>query len=159
MLVVLLTTILLITPNSLSGDNLNQPRLTEHRKTGQSDSTWARTVLVKAYCNAYAVKWDVKPEFVLAVAHIESRKGNHEFRVGRAGRYWLPMGIHNCFLQDRGWPVDTLSGNIEAGARALRGIQTMDQLKQRLKKYNASFTSSYWGAVTKAVNKYREEGR
>ena len=66
------------------------------------------------------------------------------------------MGIHYGFLKERGWPVDTLDGNIEAGARALSGIQDEDALKRRLKKYNCEFNSGYWHEICKAIKKYEK---
>ena len=116
-------------------------------------------VVVKALICAYAIKNHAKPAYVAAVAHIESRKGSQEFRVGRVSLYWLPMGIHYGFLKERGWPVDTLDGNIDVGSRAFAGIVNLEALKRRLQKYNCSFNSGYWGEVKKAVAKYEREFR
>jgi hypothetical protein len=116
----------------------------------------SQAIIIRAKCCAYALKHETKPAYVMAVAHIESRKGAQEFRVGRVGRYWLPMGIHYGFLKEHGWPVDTLDGNIEAGARALRGIHDLASLKRRLKNYNREFNGSYWHEICKAIKKYEK---
>ena len=124
----------------------------------KTPSSADRNIVIRALMCAYAIKYGTKPEYIMAVAHIESRKGNVEFRTNKTGRYYQPMGIHECFLRERGWPVNTLDGNIEVGARALRGIQSEDRLKSRLKKYNATFNQSYWKEVVKAADKYRKKG-
>jgi hypothetical protein len=103
---------------------------------------------------AYALKYHTKPEYVMALGHIESRKGKFEFRTWKTGKYYQPMGIHEYALYERGWPVDTLDGNIEVGARALKGIQSLNDLKHRLRKYNATFNQAYWKQVLMAIHKY-----
>lgn len=113
-----------------------------------------QAVLVRAYAYAYSFKYDLKPEYALAVANVESRKSNLEFRVGAIGRrYYGPFGIHKDYLK-RGWPIDTLPGNVEAGCRALKGIQTLPTLKRRLRTYNAQFNEGYWEAICQAVKRY-----
>ena len=113
-------------------------------------------IVIKALICAYAIKHKVKPEELMAIAHIESRKGKKEFRVGLTGRYYLPMGIHKgCKTED---DKSTLSGNIEIGAKTLaRLIHRRGSLKRALQKYNASFNSSYWNQVKKASKKYEYE--
>ena len=124
-------------------------------------------VVVKALICAYSIKNHAKPAYVAAVAHIESRIGGLEFRTWKVGRYYLPMGIHYGFLKERGWPVDTLDGNIDAGSRSFEGIDNLEVLKQRLqgsgkwkgRPYNCSFNSGYWSEIKKAVAKYEKEFR
>ena len=116
-------------------------------------------VVVKALICAYAIKNHAKPAYVAAVAHVESRKGGLEFRTWKTGRYYQPMGIEQGFLKERGWPVDTLDGNIDAGARSFAGIDNLEALKRRLRKYNCTFDSGYWSEIKKAVVKYEKEFR
>lgn len=97
----------------------------------------------------------------MAVAHVESRKGKLEFRTWRTGKYYQPMGIqyeqYGKFAS-LGMHIDRLDGNIEVGARAFRGVQTMAEFKKRLKRYNCSFDSSYWSQICKAVDLYEATG-
>jgi hypothetical protein len=104
-----------------------------------------------------AQRWDVDPAFFIAVMHIESRKGNQEFRVGKMGKtYYGPCGIHKAFLSK--WDIDDPKINIEVGARALRGVGYNEQLQiKRLKRYNASFNIAYWKAIKSAKQKYSNE--
>jgi hypothetical protein len=152
---------LLLTSNPAFGA-IYQPRLTKPAVSHQAVSnrpgaiSQEQAIIIRAKCCAYALKYKTKPAYVMSVAHIESRKGSREFRVGRVRCYWLPMGIHNGFLKERGWPVDTLDGNIEAGARALSGIQDEDALKRRLKKYNCEFNGAYWHEICQAIIKYKK---
>ncbi len=101
---------------------------------------------------AYALKFGTKPEYVLAVAHIESRKLDRhdgvisEFRIGKMGRYWGPMGLRKR--------VPDMERNIAIGTYALRDIQTLDQLKERLHDYNREFNGAYWWAICQAVRRY-----
>lgn len=88
--------------------------------------------------------------FVLAVAHIESRIGNKEFRTGLMGRtYYGPFGVHKCFLSR--WPINRLDENIRVGVSALRGGF------KSLRRYNASYNSAYAGAIKQAMRKYELE--
>jgi hypothetical protein len=104
----------------------------------------------------YANMYNVDPAFLIAVMHIESRnpKTGEEFRFGKMGKtYYGPCGIHKDFLKK--WPIDNLETNIEAGARALRGVGYNESLqKRRLHRYNASCNSSYLKAVMSAKRKY-----
>lgn len=116
-------------------------------------------VVIKVIICAEAVKYDIAPAFAIAVAHVESRKGYQEFRVGQMGRsaYYGPMGINKCFRQQ--WRVDLPETNIAVGCYALRGVgNSVVKLKRRLMRYNTSFDLGYWKAVMKAVRKYRAEG-
>lgn len=96
----------------------------------------------------------------MAIAHIESRKGDQEFRVGRMGKtYYGPMGIHKCFLN---LGIDDPERNIEVGVKALARygpVTNDDQLKRALKKYNSSFNLAYWNQIKKAELKYEGEIR
>ncbi len=106
---------------------------------------------------AYGIKYNVNPAYVMAVAHIESRKGSYEFRTGRMGRtYYGPMGIHKYFLNR--WNINDPEINIKIGARALSNIQDVGALIRRLHKYNAEYEPSYGNAVKKAVKKYSKLG-
>jgi hypothetical protein len=108
----------------------------------------------------YSPIYDVDPPFALAVFHIESRIGNQEFRVGPMGRgtFYGPAGIHKSFLKDRGWPINTLEGNIRVGVRALQGTGvSRDKQVRRLHRYNAVCDSRYVGAVMRAKAKYERE--
>lgn len=122
-----------------------------------------RNTLIKKLVCKYADKYKVKRSSALAVAHIESRKldrhGNvcQEFREGKHGRYWLPMGIFDP--ADR-LGVDDLETNIEVGVRALTRygpVTNAAELKKVLRKYNASFDGAYWGQIKKAEALYELE--
>jgi hypothetical protein len=116
-------------------------------------------IVVKALICAYAIKNHAKPAYVAAVAHVESRFGEMEFRTWKTGRYYQPMGIDEDFLYRRGWPVDTLDGNVDRGSQAFAGIDNLEDLKRRLQTYNSSFNSRYWSEIKKAVAKYENEFR
>ena len=99
------------------------------------------------------------PEYVMAIAHIESRLGHREFRVGPMGHgtYYGPMGIrYDCSRIG----FKKIEGNIDIGAGALsringnRPVKDLKTLKKVLKKYNASFDSKYWYQVRSAIKKY-----
>lgn len=116
-------------------------------------------IVIKGLICAYALENGIEPAFAMAVAHIESRFGGKEFRVGLMGgsRYFGPMGIHRCFKKR--WPIDQPETNIKVGCWALRGVgSNVSRQRSRLKRYNASFNCGYWRAVRGAVRKYREEG-
>jgi hypothetical protein len=106
---------------------------------------------VKFLIRQEAVKQNADPNFCLAVAHIESRIGNQELRIGRLGnsRYYGPFGINKCFLAR--WPIDRLDINIRVGVNALRGGF------KSLRRYNANCTHSYLAAVRQAYRKYQRE--
>lgn len=156
MLGVLLTLILLFTPNPAIGATY-QPRLSNRPGALSQEQAF----IIRALCCAYALKWQTKPAFIMAVAHVESRTKKLEFRDWQTGRYYQPMGIqyeqYGKFAR-MGMPIDTLRGNIEVGARAFRGIQTLAEFKKRLKTYNCSFDSSYWSQICKAVDLYEATG-
>lgn len=105
----------------------------------------------------YAEKYNVDPAFLIAVMHIESRKGNQEFRFGRIGKiYYGPCAIHKDFLKK--WAIDDPETNIEVGARALRNVGYDDRLqKKRLYRYNTICDPAYVKAVMQAKQKYRRE--
>ena len=110
--------------------------------------------LIIVWTRVYASIYGVDPAFALAVAHVESRTAHQEFRVGLiGGRYYAPYAIHKDFMRLRGWPVDTLQGNIEAGVRALRGSSH----RAVLRRYNREFTEDYYRAVELAAKEYRRK--
>lgn len=112
------------------------------------------SVIIRAKICAYSLKYGLDPAIGMAVAHIESRKGSQEFRVGRMGpTYYGPMGLHKCFV-DRG--AADLDRNIEMGVKALTRYPT--DLKRSLRRYNTSFDGSYWTAIQRAAAKYRRAG-
>lgn len=149
---VLCLAVILSTVNPVSAPPAN-PRGSAPPQSHTVVRKQASPLIIKAYISAYALEYKVEPAFAMAVAHIESRKGNQEFRSGCMGRtYYGPFGIHRCYLAK--WPIDQLETNIQAGIRALRG----SDLRRILKRYNAEFTESYWRAVMKARAKYRKEG-
>ena len=113
-----------------------------------------RNIVIRALICAYALKYNVEPAAAMAVAHIESRKGQQEFRVGLMGRtYYGPFGVNKCFLKK--WSVDELDTNIKVGVKALSRNQN---LKKSLQKYNAAFNEAYWQAIQEARRKYRKGG-
>lgn len=101
-----------------------------------------------------AAKFRVDPNFLKAVASVESRKGNQKFRYGKMGRtYYGPMGIHKCFLKK--WDIDKPEINIMVGARALQGVGSNPAAqKKRLRRYNASFNERYWRAIKQAEREF-----
>ena len=153
---VILFFLLTLNPNSLHS---SQPPYS-HSANGNStkenlapSNSWIKSIIKEK-----ALKYNVDPALAIAVAHIESRKGKKEFRIGRMGKtYFGPMGIHKCFLKK--WAIDKPKINIEIGVRALRGIgYNKSKQKRRLKKYNASFNRSYWNSIQEATLKYKKEG-
>lgn len=77
--------------------------------------------------------------------------------MGKAGKYWLPMGIYD---PNRSLGADSLDRNIYLGVKALARygpVNTEAELKKTLKKYNASFNLSYWSEIKKAERRYRKE--
>ena len=61
----------------------------------------------------------VRPAFALGVAFAEGSLGDTPFRFGRHGRYWLPWGVHNYVVKERGWPVWDIYVQTEVAIRAL----------------------------------------
>jgi hypothetical protein len=147
---------LILTPNLTA--EMPTPRPDATKRVSHTPTLAERNIVIRAKMCAYALKYRTMPEYVMAVGNIESRKGEYEFRIGKTGRYYQPMGIHELFLKQRGWPVDTLDGNIEVGARALAGIDNERDLKWRLRRYNATFNESYWKEVCRAIDRYSERG-
>jgi hypothetical protein len=102
----------------------------------------------------YGKVFDVEPATLAAVAHVESGKGGQEFRFGRVGEVYLPMGIHECFRYR--WNIEDPEVNIMVGARALRSVGSSDmRLKSRLRSYNKEFNHAYWVDVLAARGRYR----
>lgn len=106
---------------------------------------------IKFLIRQEARRQGVDENFCIAVAHIESRIGDKEFRVGPMGRgtYYGPFGIHRCFLSR--WPIQHLDTNIAIGVNALRGGF------KSLRRYNASYNEAYAGAIRQAMRKYQHE--
>jgi len=113
-----------------------------------------------------AKHYQVRPEFALGVAFAESSKGRADFRFGRVGRYWLPWGIHNYVVKERGWPVWDIYVQTEVAIRALSdhmarakrrhpGISTSRAEELALRKYNASFNSGYLRRVREGERRFR----
>lgn len=109
-------------------------------------------VIIHGYILYACQKYGVDPNFAKAVAHIESRKGQEEFRIGRLGhsRYFGPFGIEQSFLKR--WPIDDYLTNIEIGCRALRGPQ-----ERVLRRYNTSYSPDYAKAVRMAQREYQRQ--
>jgi hypothetical protein len=107
-------------------------------------------------------KHNVDPVIPLAVAHVESSYRGAEFRIGLVGSeksggpYYAPFNIHYSYKTERGWPVDTLKGNVEAGVRCFRNMG-VEQAMRRLRKYNTTCNSGYLKSVRAAILKYRKE--
>jgi len=100
------------------------------------------------------MKYGVDPNFALAVAECESSSKGTRFRFGKVGKYWLTMGIHQCFegrWNLRDWKVVT-----EVGIRALSRYKDK---RKALKKYNASFDESYYKRIVYLTKKNQEEDR
>ena len=108
-----------------------------------------------AFTIAMAHHYRVRPAFALGVAFAEgSLPDGPDFRFGRHGRYWLPWGIHNYVVRERGWPVWDIYVQTEVAIRALAlhmalarkthpGISVKEAEALALHKYNASFNSGY----------------
>jgi hypothetical protein len=109
----------------------------------------------------YAKKYNVKPAIPLAVAHVESAYKGQEFRVGKVGHkgnggpYYAPYNIHYSYLK-RGWPINTLEGNVEAGVRCFAGMNEAQALR-RLRTYNTICDSRYVKAVRISIRRYEKE--
>lgn len=113
---------------------------------------------MREWTEKYGKMFNVDPHFLMAVGHIESRKGNRAFRFGRIGKsFYGPMGIHRDFWKK--WDIDDPETNVMVGARALQGTgkDVMAQ-KKRLRRYNTAFTMSYWKEIKKAERKFAAEG-
>jgi hypothetical protein len=109
----------------------------------------------------YARKYNVKPAIPLAVAYTESSYRGQEFRKGLVGSkksggpFYAPFNIHYSYLK-RGWPIDTLEGNVEAGVRCFAGMSEAQALK-RLRTYNKKCNPGYVKAVRASIRRYEKE--
>lgn len=101
------------------------------------------------FCSNYH---SVDPTFSLAVAHIESRINDKEFRLGRLGNteFFGPFGISECFLNR--WQIDNPWINCWYGVQALKGPNK----RKTLQRYNLEFNEPYWTEVKRAQVKYDE---
>jgi len=155
---ILIALIMLLTFNPIVGNC--QPRIIVRSLTSYQQS--AKDLKIRRMIIKYATEYKVKPSAALAVAHIEGRGldkyGNilQEFRIGKHGRFWLPMGIYDpkgtkmAFILER---------NIELGVKALARygpVRNLMDLKRTLRKYNTEFNSAYWYQIVKAERKYRK---
>ena len=108
-----------------------------------------------AWMQVCSAHYGIEPEFVYAVARIESGvPGGPRIRIGPLGRkrkYYGPMGINRCFLAR--WPVDNCYVNVMVGARALRGRDK----RRILKRYNASFDEAYYQAIMACYRQAKRE--
>ena len=108
-----------------------------------------------AWMQVCSAHYGIEPEFVYAVARIESGvPGGPQIRIGPLGRkskYLGPMGINRCFLSR--WPVANPYVNVMVGARALRG----NDKRRVLKRYNAAFTEAYYRAVMACYRQAKRE--
>ena len=116
------------------------------------------SALLIAWIRTCAAHYGVDPEFAQAVAIVESRPagGGMEMRcgpLGRAGKYYGPMGINRCFKSK--WPIDNPFVNVEVGVKALRG----NDMRRVLKRYNASFTEAYFRTICKIQKQLKKENR
>jgi hypothetical protein len=137
---------------SQSFTSIKSPLLCEQELNGQ----------LEKWMEEAAKKYDINPNFLKAVAHIETRKGRQKYRIGWIGKrtkrypgtYCGPMAIH-YYKMDQGVNIEDPRVNIFVGARALGGVGS-DQAAQRkrLTKYNASFDSRYWRAIKQAERKF-----
>ena len=107
----------------------------------------------------------VRPAFALGVAFAEGSLGDTPFRFGRHGRYWLPWGIHNYVVKERGWPVWDIYVQTEVAIRALArhmakarkehpGISVKAAEALALHKYNASFDLGYLKRVREGERRF-----
>ena len=95
-----------------------------------------------------------QPDFALAVAHVESRSGKQEFRIGRVGKFFLPFGIHKDYA--RKWPhLDLWPVQVYWATKRL--AQFTGREKEGLKKWNTEFNQAYWLAVKGAWEKYKKK--
>lgn len=103
----------------------------------------------------WCAHYGVDPCFSLAVAHVESRSADLDFRTGLLGGKWYgPYNVHRDFKKK--WPdIDTISGNCRRGVAALRGRHK----RRVLQRYNRQFSEAYFQAVLKAERKYRRLSR
>lgn len=116
------------------------------------------STLLLAWLKACSAVYAVDPAFAQAVMIVESRPPSGtemEFRVGRLGKskYYGPFGIHRDFLKV--WPIDDPFVNVAVGVKALRGADK----RRVLKRYNASFTESYYREVRRIERKLKEGSR
>ena len=88
-----------------------------------------------------------------------------DFRFGRVGRYWLPWGIHNYVVKERGWPVWDVYVQTEVAIRALSGHMSRARHKHpgistgrvevlALRKYNCSFNQGYLKRVREGERRF-----
>jgi hypothetical protein len=119
--------------------------------------TGVATALLLAWMQTCGLTYGVEPEFVWAVARVESGvPGISEIRcgpLGRAGKYYGPMGINRCFKTK--WPIDDPFVNVEIGVKALRGADK----RRVLKRYNAAFNEAYYRAVMALYRQAKREGK
>jgi hypothetical protein len=118
--------------------------------------------------------YNINPNFLKALAHIETRKGQRRYRCGWIGKptkrfpgtYCGPMAIHH-YKFGQGVAIDDPKTNIYVGAKAMAGVgdDPVAQKKRlkgdgKRKGYNASFTESYWREIKKAETMFaRETGK
>ena len=114
---------------------------------------------------AMARHYGVRPAFA-GVAFAEgSLPDGPDFRFGRHGFYWLPWGIHNYVVKERGWPVWDIYVQTEVAIRALSihmararrthpGISVKAAEALALHKYNASFDLGYLKRVREGERRF-----
>jgi soluble lytic murein transglycosylase-like protein len=100
------------------------------------------------YVKTCSEKYNIDPNFALAVAETESSTKEVRFRFGKMGRskYYGPFGIHKCFLKK--WNINDPFVNTEVGIRALARYGPGDgNYRRALKKYNATFNEAYYRRI------------
>ena len=119
-----------------------------------------------AFTARMARHYGVRPAFAIGVAFAEGSLPNGpHFRFGRRGRYWLPWGVHNYVVKERGWPVWDVYVQTEVAIRALAchmararknhpGIGEHRVEELALHKYNASFDSGYLKRVREGERRF-----
>ena len=115
-----------------------------------------------------AREFDVDPNFLKAVAYIESRKGRRKYRCGWIGRpvrkkgrivypgtYAGPMAIHYYYLDKTGLDISDPRINIWVGAKALAGTGYVQARQEaRLRTYNRTCNLAYLKAVRQAKSRF-----
>lgn len=92
-----------------------------------------------AWVETCSKKYGISPYLALALAEVESSKGNLKYRFGKISKtYYGPYGIHRAFgKKPYYWDIENPYMNTEIGIRALaHHIKNQGSLRKALRKYN-----------------------
>lgn len=121
--------------------------------------SWTRTC-----CEHYGIDFYK----ALGVARAEGSKGRVDFRFRKVRHYYLPWGIHDYVVKERGWPVWDIYVQTEVAVRALAhhlakarrdhpGIGERRAWALALRKYNATCDRSYLARVWEGEEMFRKK--